>query len=386
MNSELNQIINESKKLRWNIHREPELGYNEEKTTEKIEEFFNDKGILFNRFDNMYGGYVYINTNSDLTVGFRADIDALPIIENTGLENSSKIYGVMHACGHDMHTSIAAGLTLYLWSHKKDLNINVVILFQPAEECSPKGGAKPIIESGFIEDLKINAMYGLHVWPSLKVGQIAVKEGIIMASSDKVTIDIKGIKSHAAEPHKGVDTISIAADIINAVVHKLRREIDPFDTSLVTIGKIETIGRYNVICGETKLEGTIRATTREAQQKYHKRIVEVSEGIAKSYSAKAIVKIEPGYHILSNEKKQTSEFIDFAKNLLGDCNVIDKINPSLIGEDFSFYTEKVPSTYFFLGCESEYPLHSDCFCPKEEAIDIALNLLTKLFVNFKGGY
>ena len=383
MNLELTEIINESKKLRWNIHKEPELGYNEEKTTEKIEKFFNDKGILFNRFDNMYGGYVYIDTKSDLTVGFRADIDALPILENTGLENSSKNFGVMHACGHDMHTSIAAGLALYLWNHKNDLNINVVILFQPAEECSPKGGAKPLIESGFIEKLRINAMYGLHVWPSLKVGQIAVKEGVLMASSDKLTIDIKGVKSHAAEPHRGVDAISIAADIINAVVHKLRREIDPFDTSLVTIGKVETTGRYNVLCGDAKLEGTIRATTREAQKKYHKRIVEVSEGIANSYCGKAIVKIEPGYHILSNDEKQTSKFISFAKNFLGKDNVKDKINPSLIGEDFSFYTEIVPSTYFFLGCESDYPLHSDCFCPKEEAIDIALNLLTKLFTNIK---
>ncbi len=375
----LTKVITDAKELRWEIHKNPELGNEEIFTTERLRNFFESRGIRFSRIRGLNGGYVLIDAAAEKTVCFRADIDALAIKENTGLENSSQVDGVMHACGHDMHTAIAAALALVLQENKLNLKHNVVVLFQPAEECNPTGGAKRVIKSGFIESLKICEMYGLHVWPSYSVGKIGVRCGALMGSSDKMKIEITGKSSHAAEPHNGIDAISIAADTINAIVHKLRREIDPFDVSLVTIGAVNSSGRYNVLCDRVVLEGTTRASSKIARDTYHRRIKELSEGIAKSYGGEATIEIADGYHIVNNDYEQTQRFIDFSMEYLGKENVDTNLNTSLIGEDFSFFTEKVSSTYFFLGCESHYPLHSDKFCPKEETLDVAVKMLTAFF-------
>lgn len=166
----------------------------------------------------------------------RADIDALPLTEKTGLPFASVNPGVMHACGHDMHTAIAAGVACELNRVRDRLNCNLVVLFQPAEESSPIGGARPIVESGFLEAQRIDALYGLHNWPSLPVGEIGVKPGAIMAASDRFHIEIIGRTAHAAEPHLGVDAIMIASKIDCALVQDLRHEVDPFDPISVSIG------------------------------------------------------------------------------------------------------------------------------------------------------
>ncbi|MEG0803790.1 MAG: M20 family metallopeptidase [Pygmaiobacter sp.] len=375
-------VVAAAKELRWQIHSHPELSNNESETTRRIADFLEAHNLRFHRFvGGLHGGYVKIDVGAAKTVCFRADIDALPIVENTGLKAASEVPGVMHACGHDMHTSIAAGLALALSQNKEKLRWNVVILFQPAEESNPRGGAKPLIEQGFLREESITGIYGLHVWPSYPVGTIGVRSGALMGSSDKMQIVVHGKGSHAAEPQNGIDAISIAADIVNGVVHKLRREIDPFDVCLATIGAIHSVGRYNVLCDQVVLEGTIRAASPEARTLYHARIRELASGIAACYGGTAEVAIADGYHVVLNEPVQTEQFIAFAKRHLGERHVDTALHPSLIGEDFSFFTEQVPSTYFFMGCNSPYPLHSDRFYPQEETLETAVRLMTGFFLD-----
>jgi len=376
----LNEMIEELKELRRNIHTKPELGYKEFNTTESIKHFLNKKGLKFNNFNNLTGGFVYIDCKKEKTVCFRADIDALSISEKTCTTFQSSIEGIMHACGHDMHTAIAAGIAVILDSVKENLKYNVVVIFQPAEECNPKGGARLVIEQGILRKLKVSEMYGLHMWPKYKVGEIAVKPDVIMGSSDKFSLEVLGRKSHAAEPHGGVDAISISVDIINSIEHKLRREIDPFEVSLISIGCIKSTGRYNIVCDKVEIEGTIRTISEDTRSFIHRRINELSEGIASSYNGKSLTTINNGYAVVRNDRKLCESFIMFANDFLGKENVHTDIHPSLIGEDFSFYCSEVPSLYFFLGCDSEYPLHSDKFLPNEEALYTAVNLMSNYFL------
>lgn len=385
MNIEIKKIIDKNiddiKNLRMCIHKNPELAYEEKVTTKRIEEFLNSYNINFNRFEGMTGGYVYINNNKEKTIGMRADIDALPIKEETNVLFKSENNGKMHACGHDVHTSIAAGVALVLNDLKHKLGVNVVIVFQPAEEANPTGGAKPVINTGIFKKYNIEEFYGLHVWPKYKVGEIALKQGALMGSSDKLTINIKGKTAHAAEPHKGVDAISIGTEILNGIEHKLRREIDPFDVALVSIGEFNSTGRYNIVCDNVKIGGTIRTINDNTREFVHKRIEEISKNTADAYNGEVEVIIDKGYSVVNNNKDLTGDFIEFTSKYLGKENINTDILPSLIGEDFSFYGQVTKALYFFLGCESEYPLHSNKFMPKEGTIRFGVELMSNYIMS-----
>ena len=378
----LRELLPKVRKLRREIHANPEQGYGETATTSRIKQFLEEYGVPFCNFGHMTGGYAWIDCGKEHTAGFRADIDALPIEEKNEIDFKSVNPGVMHACGHDMHASVAAGLAVILWKFRQLLRVNILIVFQPAEECNPTGGAKAVIGQGLFEQFGVEEFYGLHMWPELKVGEIAVKPGPIMASSDKLLIRVTGKKAHAAEPQKGVDAISIAAEIINAVEHKIRREISPFETVLISIGSIRTSGRYNIICDQVLIEGTIRSMNPDIRQFVHKRIKELAGNIAAAYRGTTGVTIEDGYAVVDNNRRITEKFINAAGRILGAESVRTDISPSLIGEDFSFYSQKLPSMYFFMGCESEYPLHNEKFLPKESTLDEAITLMAGYFTEF----
>lgn len=376
------KLLSQVKDLRREIHRNPELGYEETGTTDRIKGFLEEQGVPFCNFEHMTGGYVWMDCSRKRSVGFRADIDALPIEEMNDTDFKSCRSGVMHACGHDMHASIAAGLAALLWQLRAQLTVNILIVFQPAEECSPTGGARAVIAQGIFDACRVEEFYGLHMWPELKVGELAVKAGSLMASSDKLLIRVSGRKAHAAEPQKGVDAISIATEIISGVEHKIRREISPFETVLISIGSVNTFGRYNIICDEVMIEGTIRSINKETRSFVHKRIGELAQHIAAAYRGSAAVTIEKGYEVLKNDRGLTEKFVLAAGEILGKEAVHTEITPSLIGEDFSFYSQKLPSMYFFMGCECSYPLHNDRFLPKEETVDVAIGLLGRYFLEF----
>lgn len=374
--------LNEFLELRKSLHRHPELGYAEIVTTENIKNFLARHGVPFTPFEDMTGGYALIDAGKESSFGFRCDIDALPLSEQTGVEFASQTHGVMHACGHDMHMTIGAALSVQLFRHKDRLSRNVVVLFQPAEECNPRGGAAPVIETGFLQKLNIAEMYGLHVWPSLPVGTVALRPGPLMGASDHFRIEVHGRKSHAAEPHNGVDAILIAAQIYTALVHKLRRELPPFAGSLVSIGTFRSEGRYNVICGHVTLEGTLRSIAAASREHARKRIPELASAIAQMERGSAEVFLDSGYGIVENNKRLYEQFSAYAASLLGNGHVVTDVTPTMIGEDFSAFCASVPSLYFFLGCECPCPLHSGRFLPREECLATAVNLMTNYFLSF----
>lgn len=382
MEAALMELFPKVRKLRREIHANPEEGYGETGTTSRIRLFLEEYGVPFCNFERLTGGYAWIDCGKEHTAGFRADIDALPIEEKNDVVFKSINPGIMHACGHDMHTAAAAGLSVILWQFRNLLRVNVLIVFQPAEECNPTGGAKAVIAQGIFEKFGVREFYGMHMWPELRVGELAVKPGPMMASSDKLTIQVTGKKAHAAEPQKGVDAISIAAEILSAVEHKIRREISPMETMLISIGSIRTSGRYNIICDQVLIEGTIRSICPKIREFVHKRIKELAEDIAAAYRGSADITIEDGYAAVDNNKELTEKFIIAAGKLLGENRVHTDIVPSLIGEDFSFYGRVMPSLYFFMGCESEYPLHNEKFLPREEALDEAITLLAGYFAEY----
>ena len=311
----------------------------------------------------------------------RADIDALPLTEHTGAPFSSENAGVMHACGHDMHTAIAAGIACELNRVRERLNCNVVVLFQPAEEANPIGGARPVVEAGFLTDQAIDEIYGLHMWPSLPVGDIELCPGAIMAASDRFRIEVTGTTAHAAEPHLGVDAILMGSEIACALVQKLRREINPFEAVSISIGSFQTTGRYNVVCVRAVLEGTVRTTTEETRAYLHRRIQEIPAQIAASYGGTAKVDLCAGYGVLNNSPQLFQRFTACAQQLLGTEHVHTNIHPSLIGEDFYYFSQNLPSLYFHMGCQAEHPLHNNCFLPKEEVLGVAIDLMTDFFLS-----
>lgn len=381
LDKEISNILKDVIVFRKDIHMYPELGYKEVETTKRIIKFLEKNGVKAETFFDLTGAVVNIDNGCKKTIGLRVDIDALPIREDTGLEFMSKNREVMHACGHDIHTSIGAGMSIILNRLKEKLNVNVRIIFQPAEECNPEGGAKSLIEKGILKNPNVSEIYGFHVWPDYEVGKIAVKEGSFMAASDKFKIIIKGKKTHAAQPHKGVDAISIAADVINALEFKLKREMSPFEPAVISIGKLNSTGRYNIICDYVEIEGTIRTLCEETRNRIHGRINEMVEGITKSYGGESEIIISRGYNAVINDKKLFQNFVKHAIQVLGESNIKTDTTASLIGEDFSFFCEHIPVLYFHLGCDCEYPLHSDKFYAKEETIELALNLLGKFILN-----
>ncbi len=369
--------------LRREIHRHPELSDHEVETTRRIRDFLARDGLTLEPIGNLNGGFVRINQGKERTLCMRADIDALPLTEHTGAPFASEEKGVMHACGHDMHAAIAAGIACELARVKERLNCNVVVLFQPAEEANPIGGARPVVEAGFLAGQGIDEMYGLHVWPSLPVGEIEVRPGPIMAASDRFRIEVRGTAAHAAEPHLGVDAIAIGSEIDCALVQKLRREVDPFEAVSISIGSFQSAGRYNVVCDRVLLEGTVRTTKEETRAYLHRRIQEIPAQIASSYRGEAVVTLHAGYGVLNNAPELFRRFTACAQQLLGTEHVHTDIHPSLIGEDFYYFSQRLPSLYFHVGCQADHPLHSDRFLPKEEALGTAIDLMTDFFLSQK---
>lgn len=367
--------------LRRELHRHPELSNHEVETTRRIREFLAQDGLVLESIGSLNGGFVRIDAGKKKTVCMRADIDALPLNEQTGAPFSSEVEGVMHACGHDMHTAIAAGIACELNRVKDRLNCNVVVLFQPAEEANPIGGAKPVVDAGFLTEQGIDEVYGLHLWPSLAVGDIALRPGPIMAASDRFEIEVLGTSAHAAEPHLGVDAIVMASEINCALVQKLRREINPFEAVSIAIGSFQSFGRYNVVCDRVVLQGTIRTTTEETRDYLHKRIREIPERIAASYGGRAKVSLQKGYGVVNNSVDLFQRFTLKANEVLGQSSVHADILPSLIGEDFYYFGQNVPSLYFHLGCQADNPLHNNCFLPNENALSVGIDLMTEYFLS-----
>lgn len=377
--NEANNIKEELINIRRDIHEHPELGFKEERTSRLVKEFLENEGISYETVAKT-GICAIIKGDGDgivRTVGIRADMDALPLQDKKELEYSSKIPGVMHACGHDAHTTILLGVAKILNRNRKLFAGNVKLFFEPAEETI--GGAPFMIEEGVLENPKVQAIFGLHVNESIECGKISIKSGVANAASNPFNIKIKGKGGHGAAPQQAIDPIVICSEVILSLQTITSREISPFNPVVIAIGKIYGGTARNIIPSEVNIEGTIRTMTKEDRDFVTRRVKEKVECICKASRGECEIVIEESYPCLYNDADIINIVEKSAEEVVGKENVIHQKNPSMGVESFSYFAEKVPSAFYYLGTGSEKkytkePAHSSLFDIDEEAIPIGVAL------------
>ncbi len=344
----INEIEDWLIETRREFHKYPELGMEEYRTSQTISELLNQIQIPHYRIAGTGIVGIIRCARPGKTVALRADMDALPIREDTGLEYSSQISGKMHACGHDAHMAILLGAARILYDFKEQFNGNIKLFFQPAEETV--GGAKPMIEQGCLEDPHVDYVLGLHVTPSAKAGQIMVRRGTITASSDAVKITVLGKSAHAAYPEEGIDAIVIAAQIITALQTVISRNISPLEAGVITFGKIDGGSQENIVADRVILSGTIRTLDSKSRAFIKDRIRNVAIGICQGMGGDCEIEFEEGYPPVVNDDEVMMVVETNAVKLLEKENLLYKNQPSLGVEDFAFFSNYTPSAFYYLGC------------------------------------
>ncbi|MEE8856614.1 MAG: N-acetyldiaminopimelate deacetylase [Lactobacillus sp.] len=355
--------------IRRHLHEIPELALQEKET----------HAYLLDVIKQMKQDYLTIREPAELptalmvlvkgsqpkrTIGYRADIDALPVEEETGLSFKSKHPHVMHACGHDIHMTVALGVLSYFSEHQpKD---NLLFFFQPAEE-SESGGKRAYELGLFSGEWKPDEFYGLHDNPGLPAGAIGCLNGTLFAGTTEVNIDVWGKGGHAAFPHQAKDAVVAAAALIMQIQTIISRSIDPIQSGVVTLGKVEAGSIRNVIADHARIEGTIRGLTQKMIELIDQRLAEICHGIELSFGVKVDLGLnQGGYWPVENNPELTANFIDYMKGQ-PDVEFIET-KPAMTGEDFGFLLAKFPGTMFWLGIDDDSSLHSATLKPKEEAI------------------
>lgn len=356
------------------LHMHPELSYEEYETTERIKRELAAAGIEILQIPLKTGVTAIVRgAKPGKTYGLRCDIDALPIAEKTDLPYKSKTPGKMHACGHDFHTAAVFGAALLLQERKEELQGTVKILFQPAEESSH--GAETVLETGVFSD--VTAIFGLHTAAYLPVGTLGIRAGSVMAAVDRFELNITGTGCHGGHPDEGVDTILVAASVIQAFQSIVGRNLNPFHTGVVSVTRINGGNTWNVIPDKVELEGTVRSMEKDDRIFIEKRMCEIAEHTAAAYGANAELLWYPGPPATVNEKAWSA----FAQKVAEESGfeVVPQRN-STGGEDFAFYLEKIPGCFINVGTGVGYPNHHPKFYADEAALTPAAEYLEKLLV------
>lgn len=352
MNQKLNDLWEKYYKkvydIRHQIHMNPELGFEEYETSKLVASELEKLGIEVTKnvaktgvVGLIKGGY------PGKTVALRADMDALRINEEGDYEFKSKNPGVMHACGHDGHTASLLGVAMMLNEIKDELHGNVKLIFQPAEEV--EGGALPMIKEGVLENPKVDAVFGGHLWGSIEEGKVAVKHGAMMASPDIFTIKIHGKGGHAGVPHASVDPVPIMAQVITALQTIVSRKNDPTNPLVISCCNVHSGECHNAIPTEALIQGTVRTLNNDTRDFAEETIEKFVKGIVESQGASYEFEFIRQFPPLVNDKNMADVLEKAAKKIVGDENVFELATPSMGGEDFAFYTEKVPSSFVFVG-------------------------------------
>lgn len=358
--------------LRREFHRIPELGFAETETTERICRHLRELGITPHPLEPT-GVCAFIGPEEGYTIALRADIDGLPVTEETGLSFASEHAGRMHACGHDGHIAGLLGAAAVLKELEDALSVRVKLIFQPSEENTK--GAAHILKQGVLDD--VNCIFGLHLFSDKKVGEISVEEGPRMAQTDRFSIKFQGRGGHAGKPHQCVDATVMAADFVMSVQSIVSREVDPLEGAVVTIGSLHAGTQYNVIAGEAQVEGTCRSFREETARHLKGAIEKRAAHIADYYGGKAEIAYTYGAHPpLVNDARMTARVAACAESLLG--HRLTHEEPLMLGEDFSWYQTKVPGVFAFVGCGDPekpcFPNHHPCFDIDERALTDAVLL------------
>jgi amidohydrolase len=374
------------------IHRCPELSEREEKTAALVAEVLAGLGIEVRK---NVGGYGVVGLlkgsggDGGKTVGLRADMDALPMQEETGLPFASTAPGVMHACGHDTHTAMLLGAACVLTELKNDLSGSVKFIFQPAEEMNPTGGAPGMIRDGALENPHVDALFALHVWPGLETGTIASRAGALMGASDRVFVTVSGRTSHGSAPHQGVDAIVIASQIVGGLQTIVSRSVAPLDSAVVSIGTIKGGYRYNVIADLVEMEGTVRTLSPDTQEKMPGRIERAAQGYARALGGDASIRYVRGYPPTLNSPELFQIASEAVAASMGAEHFVNVENPDLGGEDFSFFARERPSLMAWLGCRAAGKstaetavLHNTRFDPDEACFPWGVRFLASCATDF----
>jgi hippurate hydrolase len=361
--------------LRRDIHREPELGFDTEKTAEKVLAALDGLPLEVETGIAQNGIVATLQGDEGPTVALRADMDALPIEEDTGLPFASEIDGRMHACGHDAHTSMLVGAAHALSGMRDRLNGTERFVFQPAEEGG--GGGKVMVEEGVADD--VSSIFALHLWPGLPFGKVATKAGPIMAAADAFEMEIKGSGGHGAMPHLAADAVVIAAQVVTALQTVVSREVDPVEPAVLTVGEIGAGTAFNIIPEKARLGGTVRTLNADLRERMPGRIREIACGVAKGMRGDADLDYHFSYPVTVNDEGAAGRALGVAEKLFGGESVLELPNPSMGAEDFAYFLEKVPGAFIWLAVgEDVSGLHTPQFAFDEEVLPRGSALLAAL--------
>jgi hippurate hydrolase len=363
--------------LRRDIHREPELGFDTEKTAKKVIAALDGLPLDIERGVARNGIVATLRGREGPTVALRADMDALPIEEETGLPFSSWIGGRMHACGHDGHTSMLVGAAhaLSLEDFRDRLNGTVKFVFQPAEEGG--GGGRVMVDEGVADD--VSSIFALHLWPGLPFGKVATKAGPIMAAADAFEMEIIGSGGHGAMPHLAADAVVIAAQVVTALQTVVSREVDPVEPAVLTVGEIGAGTAFNIIPEKARLGGTVRTLNPDLRERMPGRMEAVARGVAKGMRGDANLDYIFSYPVTANDEGVACRALGVAEELFGGHSVLELANPSMGAEDFAYFLEKVPGAFIWLGVgEDVSGLHTPQFAFDEEILARGSALLAAL--------
>jgi amidohydrolase len=383
------EILTRMIEVRRHLHRHPELSNREENTQRYLREMLAAEGIAGISDVAGFGLAVDIAGSgepSNRKVLIRADIDALPILEESGVDYASVNAGVMHACGHDAHTSMVFAVAAHLHRSRDSFGGTVRLVFQPAEEDEPLGGRR-VVEEGLLDD--VDAAIAIHVDPYTPSGKVAVGSGPYTLACDTFDAVVTGSAAHAAKPYEGIDAIAAACSMVTELQKIVAREIDPYDPLVISVTGIHGGGAYNVIAGNTTLKGTIRSGSEATRMLAWRRVGEILEGIAASHKATVKVDIHRGEPGVVNDAEMTRLIVDSAGACIGADNVLNTPGWS-VADDFGYYSEKLPSVYFRLGIRNEavgsvFPLHHPKFRVDEAALPIGAATLASAAILFLSG-
>lgn len=371
-------LLGEVKQWRHQIHSQPELGFKEFKTSSFIVDKLQSFGIEVHQGLGGTGVVGVLKNGSGPTIGIRADIDALPIKEQNDIAHKSTHENCMHACGHDGHTSVLLGTAKHLSQHK-NFSGTIYFIFQPAEEVL--GGAKAMIDDGLFDKFPMDAVYGLHNWPGLPVGQIAVNNGPMMASFDTFEITLTGKGTHAAMPHLGADPIAAGAALITNIQSIVSRRISPLKSGVISVTQMNSGDTTNVIPDYAILKGTVRSFDMNVRQSMQDMLTEMVAVLPPLYGVTGEMDYHIRYPVTTNDSEAYLEIKEAATDALGADKVNTDVEPSMASEDFSFMSQVVKGAYFWLGVDGSSPskpLHNAAYDFNDDAIETGIKVWVSL--------
>ena len=358
--------------MRHAIHRRPEVSGSERETAARVRRELEAMGIPVRTFEGCHSLMGTLRNGEGPCVAVRAELDALPIQEATGLPFASEIPGVMHACGHDVHMALALASAKWFSSHRSEWSGTVKFLFESEEETV--GGGQRMTAQGCMEDPKVDCVLGQHMNPNHPVNSFYSRCGAVSGASDELRLVVRGASCHGAYPEKGTDAIVIAAQTVSALQTLVSRNVSPFDPVALTFGTVRGGTAQNIVCGEVELTGTLRTIRPDTRALLHRRLKETAEGIAAAMGGSAAMEIEPSYGAVVNDPAAYRIVEACARELLSDALMVEQQAPSLGVESFCYFLERTPGVYYDLGCGIGTGLHTPTFRVDEAVIGTGVTL------------